>query len=691
MMHACTSKFVYLHAVQYIKPSHYFSLYIYTVGTRTNDSTHHISSTIAPPTAPPTSSSVSDSPESTYIPNSISRWKEESQALDGHTVHVCVGALRPLLLQRLKDDLQERDNKAKSEPQPSSSKIVEPKTSEASGTREEERPPSEQQVTAPNPSDEATPSTATPRNGSRSVEQLQSSLRAVADALAQTVAEMRNTDTVQTTSTSDIDPVLADIVNRHAQSHVTSISSHVTSSSSHVTSEPTTVSSHVTSGSSHVTSVSSSATPISSYPLLFGSPGHTVSSIPDLSSFDGSQVSARAMLSQINPSDPLYTFLSAVARGPTPPLPESQSEPANLSSVQPSPPPSLPSSSSASRLPVFTQLLPSNDQTTPTLPLFTSSTVSSSVSSDPPITTVSPLPLVASTSVLATSNFADVLARELSTHLNPIFNPPELASPPTTSSTSSDHLQPIVSSSIITVVPFLSATTAASTDSPSPSDTLAPLMSSLQMPPHSVPSQPTPITEEDTVAVVTESQQRGSAVYSSPSSSSELQSSSAGGSSLTVHSITWPVGSDESQSMQLDNSTPSVTSTTTNPQSTAVTSSSEIVPVSQASTGAVASSSSSDLPDGIDPTFLAALPDSIRQEVLAQYEREQQRNSRRGNTGGATPGAVGTTGSVQSINPEVLAALPPDIQEEVRDLLLCYIIFIIFVVVFISCYFIIFV
>lgn len=669
---------------------------IFHLGTRTSDSTHHISSTIAPPTAPPTSSSVSDSPESTHIPNSISRWKEESQAIDGHTVHVCVGALRPLLLQKLKDDLQERENKAKSEPQASSSKTVEPKTSEALGTREEqERPPSDQQVTAPNPSDEATPSTATPRNGSSSVEQLQSSLRAVADALAQTVAEMSNTDTGQTPSTSDIDPVLADIVNRHAQSHVTPVSSHVTSSSSIVTSEPTpaaaTVSSHVTSGSSHVTSVSSSATPISSYPLLFGSPGHTVGNIPDLSSFDGSQVSARAMLSQINPSDPLYTFLSAVARGPTPPLPESQSEPANLSSVQPSPPPSLPSSSSASRLPVFTQLLPANDQTAPPFPQSTSSTGSSSVSSDALITTTTvPLPLVAATSVLATSNFADVLARELSTHLNPVFNPLESALPPsTTSPASSNHLQPppVSSSSMMTVVPFLSATTTASTGSPSPSDTLAPLMSSLQMPPHSVPSQATPLTEEDSNA-----QPRGLAVYSSPSSS-ELQSSSAGGSSLTVHSITWPLGSDDSQSMQLDSNTPSVTNATTNPQSTAtVSTSSEIVPVSQSSAGAVASSSSSsDLPDGIDPTFLAALPDSIRQEVLAQYEREQQRNSRRGNTGGgATPGVLGTTGSVQSINPEVLAALPPDIQEEVRDLhvvslLHCFLFFCCFYLLLSSC------
>ncbi len=71
-------------------------------------------------------------------------------------------------------------------------------------------------------------------------------------------------------------------------------------------------------------------------------------------------------------------------------------------------------------------------------------------------------------------------------------------------------------------------------------------------------------------------------------------------------------------------------------------------------------SSSHQLPEGIDPTFLAALPDAMRHEVLAQYEREQQQQQQQ--QGVVPPQSSGT------INPEVLAALPPDIQEEVS----CY-------------------
>lgn len=68
----------------------------------------------------------------------------------------------------------------------------------------------------------------------------------------------------------------------------------------------------------------------------------------------------------------------------------------------------------------------------------------------------------------------------------------------------------------------------------------------------------------------------------------------------------------------------------------------------------------SSLPDGVDPSFLAALPDNIRQEVIAeqmrlnriqQNAREQAQNAQ-------------NTGSME-VNPEFLAALPPSIQEEV--------------------------
>ena len=66
------------------------------------------------------------------------------------------------------------------------------------------------------------------------------------------------------------------------------------------------------------------------------------------------------------------------------------------------------------------------------------------------------------------------------------------------------------------------------------------------------------------------------------------------------------------------------------------------------------------LPEGVDPSFLAALPDSIRQEVIAEQlrlqriqQRAQQQNQQVENTG------------VTEVNPEFLAALPPAIQEEV--------------------------
>ena len=60
------------------------------------------------------------------------------------------------------------------------------------------------------------------------------------------------------------------------------------------------------------------------------------------------------------------------------------------------------------------------------------------------------------------------------------------------------------------------------------------------------------------------------------------------------------------------------------------------------------------LPESIDEEVLAALPDSIRQEVLTQHAREQRARQAQ------------HEGFSSSISPEFLAALPPNIQEEVR-------------------------
>lgn len=69
------------------------------------------------------------------------------------------------------------------------------------------------------------------------------------------------------------------------------------------------------------------------------------------------------------------------------------------------------------------------------------------------------------------------------------------------------------------------------------------------------------------------------------------------------------------------------------------------------------------MPEGVDPSFLAALPENIRQEVIAEQmrlQRLQQRAQQQQQQSAETPGAM-------EVNPEFLAALPPNIQEEVRQ------------------------
>ena len=70
-----------------------------------------------------------------------------------------------------------------------------------------------------------------------------------------------------------------------------------------------------------------------------------------------------------------------------------------------------------------------------------------------------------------------------------------------------------------------------------------------------------------------------------------------------------------------------------------------------------------EVPEGVDPSFLAALPENIRQEVIAdqlRLQRIQQRAQQQQQQLAETPG-------VMEVNPEFLAALPPNIQEEVRS------------------------
>lgn len=73
----------------------------------------------------------------------------------------------------------------------------------------------------------------------------------------------------------------------------------------------------------------------------------------------------------------------------------------------------------------------------------------------------------------------------------------------------------------------------------------------------------------------------------------------------------------------------------------------------------------------MDPSFLAALPENIRQEVIAEQLRlqrlQQQRSSApSGQTSQPQASSSATPiGTFNEVNPEFLAALPPNIQEEV--------------------------
>jgi hypothetical protein len=67
-----------------------------------------------------------------------------------------------------------------------------------------------------------------------------------------------------------------------------------------------------------------------------------------------------------------------------------------------------------------------------------------------------------------------------------------------------------------------------------------------------------------------------------------------------------------------------------------------------------------EVPEGIDPSFLAALPSEMREEVIAEHLRLQRLRQRTQQTAAAQESV-----NVLEVSPEFLAALPPNIQEEV--------------------------
>lgn len=84
-----------------------------------------------------------------------------------------------------------------------------------------------------------------------------------------------------------------------------------------------------------------------------------------------------------------------------------------------------------------------------------------------------------------------------------------------------------------------------------------------------------------------------------------------------------------------------------------------------------AANQESEIPDGVDPSFLAALPEDIRQEVLAEQwrlRRIERANNQAGNSSTQTTDQASTSAgnaSFPEVNPEFLAALPAEVQEEV--------------------------
>lgn len=85
-----------------------------------------------------------------------------------------------------------------------------------------------------------------------------------------------------------------------------------------------------------------------------------------------------------------------------------------------------------------------------------------------------------------------------------------------------------------------------------------------------------------------------------------------------------------------------------------------------------ASSADGMIPEGVDPSFLAALPEDIRQEVLAEQWRlrrlEQASTNRQSTNAPSQPSEQPSTSAgtaFPEVNPEFLAALPAEVQEEV--------------------------
>lgn len=537
-----------------------------------------------------------DTTESLSIPNNLSRWREESQALDGGTSFLCVAGVRTPLLAALEKRYREQQALKKSE-------------EEAKKLQNCEKPSQTQEVVpAPNPSDETTPSAATPRTESSSADQL----RAVADILSQ----------IDTSS--------------GASGSSTAAASTTPSTTEPVTSEP----SRVDEGSDSTPLVGVSGPDTSSQQSV-----SNPEPFPDLSTFDGSAESARSIISRLDPSDPMYTFLSAVAGAPMPPLPEAS--PNRNPSLTP-PTSTTPQSPAASNQvsviqnprPLSDHQSRSQSQLRSHMRAHMSSLVTDVLMNRPGSQSPQSRSRSRSTQELVnqiSSIVANEIGQAMSNHLATAGVSASLSTPPNP-----------VTMAVSNVLP-------PPTSSPSPSDTLGPLFSSLQMPNQQHSSPPTvqqPHEDTPTHSTTSGPPSSGSAMTTSPTSTNVT--------TATPTTTVMPTQPSTSTMMtQSSEATPTLLST-----STMMTQSSEVT-VSQSEGASSNTDSSQQVPEGIDPTFLAALPDSIRQEVVAQYEREQRQRTPTASGGGGGASSSRTALGGGEINPEVLAALPPEIQEEV--------------------------
>ncbi|XP_064399727.1 E3 ubiquitin-protein ligase HUWE1-like isoform X3 [Halichondria panicea] len=456
---------------------------------------------------------------------------------------------------------------------------------------------------APHPSDQATPSS--PRDASTSVDQLRSSLRQVADALAQTVAAVRSTREQLTERDEEVTAMEGVVEARDQVSNATSSIMSTQAASSVAAS--TAVSSQLIT----TTTASNSAHPI-------------------MATFDGTQESAVASLAATNREDPLYTFLSAVAGAPTPPTTDTPSS-------QPPPPTSI------GELTNSTSETPTNSQSAIRTPV---------IQDARPLSLAEPSPqdsfTLGDVQSMEEQSAGDNIVTEpvnsdapdIASQVNSFF-----AQHPVSRSSSTNEGSPYLAQDFASVVDSLARASARvntratdamqratppsssqSQQSPSPSDTLAPLLlSSLQLPSNTVASTP---TSNNLQATVLHDHPHSSATATMATPSPQGASSSLPSDMLTPTTV-----AAGSLSIAASNTTPP--------------------PAEGASSQETPESSA------IDPTFLAALPLSIRHEVLAQHRREERVRQ--------PPSEQQEVEAPfqSSISPEFLSALPPTIQSEV--------------------------